>query len=268
MSFSGTQRDGTIENIRTGKYVNDINNLGIRAQLLFAPSKATSVTLAVDASRQRPDGYAQVVAGVVETKRAPYRQFEAIIADLNYTLPSYNAFDRKIDHDTPWNSVYSVGIVNIDKKLDPERNVDAACAIDWDQQFRDFTGLRSCKSTTINASNCRGNSLCREFSSPWWESSAFALVGGQSDPSQLKIRYATWRFAKLHECAMENTRLFEGTASNQNSIKSLSLAAFAKVDWQYRQLNVLPGVRFNYDKRMCLRTPPWVVFKRRSIFDA
>ena len=91
LSFSGTQRNGLIENVRTGKYTNDINNLGLRGQLLFKPSVNTSITLAGDLSRQRPDGYAQVVAGVVQTKRAAYRQFNAIIADLNYTLPSSNA---------------------------------------------------------------------------------------------------------------------------------------------------------------------------------
>ena len=35
ISFSGTQRDGLIENVVTGKFINDINNLGFRAQLLF-----------------------------------------------------------------------------------------------------------------------------------------------------------------------------------------------------------------------------------------
>ena len=77
-----------------GKYTNDINNLGFRGQLLYKPSDNTSITLSADDSRQRPDGYAQVVAGVVQTKRAGYRQFDAIIADLNYKLPSLNAFDR------------------------------------------------------------------------------------------------------------------------------------------------------------------------------
>jgi outer membrane receptor protein involved in Fe transport len=31
LSFSGTQRDGVIENVRTGKYTNDINNLAFVA---------------------------------------------------------------------------------------------------------------------------------------------------------------------------------------------------------------------------------------------
>ncbi|MEI9808935.1 MAG: TonB-dependent receptor plug domain-containing protein [Bacteroidota bacterium] len=36
------------------KSTNDINNLGFRGQLLFKPSENTSITLAVDASSQRP----------------------------------------------------------------------------------------------------------------------------------------------------------------------------------------------------------------------
>ena len=41
LSFSGTQRDGVVENIVTGKYTNDINNLGFRGQLLYKPSDNT-----------------------------------------------------------------------------------------------------------------------------------------------------------------------------------------------------------------------------------
>lgn len=59
LSFSGTQRDGVVQNIATGKYTNDINNLGFRGQLLFLPTDNTTITLAGDASRQRPDGFAQ-----------------------------------------------------------------------------------------------------------------------------------------------------------------------------------------------------------------
>src|SRR5690606_35809474 len=100
VSFSGTQRDGLIYNVRTGQHVNDINNLGVRGQLLFKPTDKINITLAGDATQQRPNGYAQVIAGVAPTLRAPYRQFRNIIADLNYTLPSENPFDRLIDHDT------------------------------------------------------------------------------------------------------------------------------------------------------------------------
>src|SRR5688500_17237972 len=72
LSFSGTQRDGLLYNVATDKSVNDLNNLGFRGQLLFTPSERTKITLIGDASRQRPDGYAQVVAGVVQTQRPAY----------------------------------------------------------------------------------------------------------------------------------------------------------------------------------------------------
>ena len=49
--------------------VNGLNNLGIRGQLLFAPSDRMAITVALDATRQRPEGYAQVVAGVAPTLR-------------------------------------------------------------------------------------------------------------------------------------------------------------------------------------------------------
>ena len=57
--------------------------------------------MAVDHTRQRPDGYAQVVAGVAPTLRPANRQYAQIAADLDYTPPSFNAFDRLTDTDTP-----------------------------------------------------------------------------------------------------------------------------------------------------------------------
>ena len=48
ISFSGTQRDGLIHNIATGDDVNDLNNLGFRAQLLYQPSDTFEVLLVAD----------------------------------------------------------------------------------------------------------------------------------------------------------------------------------------------------------------------------
>src|SRR5690606_20672289 len=84
LSFTGTSRDGTIYNIANESYTNTLNNQGVRGQLLFVPNANTSFTLAGDYTRQRPDGYAQVFAGVAPTQRPEFRQFESIIADLNY----------------------------------------------------------------------------------------------------------------------------------------------------------------------------------------
>ncbi len=108
-SFSGTQRDGTVQNTVTRNNVNDLNNLGIRGQLLFAPSDLVAVTLGVDHTRQRPEGYTQVVAGVAPTLRPANRQYPQIAADLGYTPPSFNAFDRLTDVDSPLRSYQDLG---------------------------------------------------------------------------------------------------------------------------------------------------------------
>ena len=83
-----------------------------------------------------------------KTQRAAYRQFNAIIADLNYTLPSLNAFDRIIDHDTPWKSGNDLGGVslNVDTKIGPGTltSTTAWRYWKWDpSNDRDFTGLQA-----------------------------------------------------------------------------------------------------------------------------
>lgn len=261
VSFSGTQRDGTIENVRTNKFTNDINNLGVRGQLLFTPSKNTSITLSGDVSSQHPDGYAQVVAGVVETKRAPYRQFNAIIADLNYSLPSQNAFDRKIDHDTPWNSGNELGGVslNVDTKLGRGTltSTTAWRYWNWDpSNDRDFTGLQALAKSQNPAKHKNWSQEVRyagEFSSRL--SGVVGLfyinqevnINGKEESGD-----AQWRFSKSSNSALwETPGLFEGYGiSTIASIKSVSAAAFANLDWAITEgLHVLPGIRFNYDEK-------------------
>lgn len=261
LSFSGTQRDGVIDNVRTGKYTNDINNLGFRGQLLFKLSDNTSVVVAGDASRQRPDGYAQVVAGVVQTKRAAYRQFNAIIADLGYSLPSQNAFDRKIDHDTPWNSGNDLGgvSVNLDTKVGPGTltSTTAWRYWNWDpSNDRDFTGLQALAKSQNPAKHRNWSQELRyagEFSSR-----LSGVAGLFFIDQEVKINgteesgSAQWRFSKSSTSSLWQTPgLFEGYGIYTNSsIKSKSAAAFANVDWKITEgLHVLPGIRFNYDKK-------------------
>ena len=89
--------------------MNDLDNLGLRGSLLFVPSEKVVITAAVDHTRQRPQGYTQVVAGVAPTLRPANRQYAQIAADLGYTAPSYNAFDRVTDVDTPLRSYQDLG---------------------------------------------------------------------------------------------------------------------------------------------------------------
>ncbi|RYY55035.1 MAG: TonB-dependent receptor [Chitinophagaceae bacterium] len=263
ISLSGTQRDGVIENIRTLKYINDINNLGFHAQLLYKPSDNTTVTLSLDDSRQRPDGYAQVVAGVVQTRRAAYRQFNAIIADLNYQLPSTDPFDRKVDHDTPWNSGNDLGgaSLNVDTKLGPGTLTSTTAWRYWSwnpSNDRDFTGLQSLAKSNNYSKQSQWSQEVRyagEFSSRLSGVAGLFVLGQevQSDPVTIEeAGSATWRFQQSSTSALWRTPgLFEGYGiTTRQSIKSLSAAVFANLDWEIAKgLHVLPGLRYNYDKK-------------------
>ncbi|MEO6316648.1 MAG: TonB-dependent receptor [Chitinophagaceae bacterium] len=262
-SFSGTQRDGLIYNQRTQKYLNDLNNLGVKTQFLYKVADNTSITLSGDFSRQRPNGYAQVIAGVVPTKRAAYRQFNAIIADLNYSLPSLNAFDRIVDHDGAWNSGNDLGgaSINVDAKIGPGTFTSTTAWRFWKwnpSNDRDFTGLQS---LAISANYSRQSQWSQEFRYAGQFSSKLSGVAGlfflgqevQTDPSGIEESgNATWRFSQSTTSTKWKTPgLFEGFGIKNNfSIKSVSTAAFANLDWEITTgLHVLPGVRFNYDKK-------------------
>ncbi|WP_256011468.1 TonB-dependent receptor [Desertivirga xinjiangensis] len=272
LSFSGTQRDGLVDNVKTGVATNDINNLGFRAQLLYKPSENVSITLAGDVSDQKPDGYAQVVAGVVTTKRPAYRQFNAIISDLGYSLPSLNAFDRKIDHDTPWRSGNQLGgaSLNAEIKLGPGTLTSTSAWRYWDwkpSNDRDFTGLPVLAKSQNPAKHENWSQEVRyagEISDR-----LSGVVGLFYIDQEVKINgteesgSAQARFSKSSTGANANTPgitndelwatpgLLEGYGIYTTaSIKSQSAAAFASLDWEFfKGFHILPGVRINYDNK-------------------
>lgn len=263
LSFSGTQRDGVIYNVSTGKYTNDINNLGIRTQFLYTPSSKTTITLAGDFNRQRPDGYAQVVAGVVTTQRAAYRQFENIIKDLNYDLPSRNPFDRVIDHNTTWrsgNDLHGVSL-NIDQKIGRATltSTTAYRYWHWDpSNDRDFTGLAVLSLSQATSKHKQWTQEVRYAGS--FSSRLSGVVGVflisqdlQTDPFHIEESgNAQWRFSQSTTSAKWKTPgLFDGFGIKTNSrLQSFGAAVFGQLDWAITdRLHVLPGLRFNYDKK-------------------
>jgi iron complex outermembrane receptor protein len=244
ISFSGTQRDGLIDNVKTGRATNDLNNLGFRAKLLYQLSEKVSITLSGDVTDQKPDGYAQVVAGVAPTLRPAYRQFNSIIADLGYSLPSLNAFDRKIDHDTPWRSGNQLGgvSVNVDAKLGPGTltSTTAWRYWNWDpSNDRDFTGLQALAKSQNPA---RHTNWSQEIRYAGELSKKLSGVAGVFFIDQeVKITgteesgSAQWRFSQSSTSALWKTPgLFEGYGIYTNaSIKSQSAGSV----WEFRLAN-------------------------------
>lgn len=263
ISFSGTQRDGLIYNIRTQKYINDLNNLSLRGQLLYTPSDKIEIILAGDASRQRPDGYAQVIAGIVSTQRAPYRQFNQIISDLNYTLPSTNAFDRVIDHDTPWRAGNDMGGVslNADIQIGPGTltSTSAWRYWNWDpSNDRDFTGLQALRLSQAPSKHQQWSQEVRYAGT--FSKHLSGVFGVFAFGQTLKTNpYHTeesgsdqWRFVQNTTSDLWQTPgLLDGYGIRTTSeLNTFSGALFAQVDWTITDwLHVLPGLRYNYDTK-------------------
>ncbi len=263
VSFSGTQRDGLFYNVKTQQRINDINNLGLRGQLLYTPSDNVKITLIGDYSDQKPNGYGWPVAGVVTTKRAAYRQFNAIIADLGYTLPYNSAFDRVLDLDTPSKADNSLGgvSVNADIKLGNGTLTSTSAWRFWKWtplNDRDYTGLPI---FTISSGNSVHDQWSQEIRYSGKVSSSVSGVIGvfglwqdlNSDPVQTEeAGSAQWRFAQSSTSALWKTPgLFDNFGiRTTNRIQSTSLAAFGQIDWAITsKLHVLPGIRYNYDKK-------------------
>jgi iron complex outermembrane receptor protein len=263
LSFSGTQRDGLLENVATGKKVNDLNNQGVRGQLLFTPSDDTDITIAVDYSKQRPDGYAQVIAGVVKTNRADYRQFDNIIASLGYSLPSKNPFDRKIDHDTPWRSGQDLGgaSLNINSKIGNGKLTATSAWRFWNwdpSNDRDFTGLPVLRLSQATSKHQQWSQEIRYAGS--FTSKISGVVGVFAIGQDLKTDSyhveesgaAQWRFSKDSTSPLwETPGLFNGYGiKTQSTLNTFSGAVFGQLDWEISEnLHLLTGLRYNYDKK-------------------
>lgn len=263
LSFSGTQRDGLLKNVASGKSVNDLNNQGIRGQLLYQPTENTAITLAADLSIQRPDGYAQVIAGVAPTQRAAYRQFNAIIADLNYTLPSLNAFDRKIDHDTPWRSGQDLGGASLNTETKIGNGTLTSTSAwrfwNWDpSNDRDFTGLPVLQLSQATSKHQQWSQEVRyagEFSSRLSGVIGIFAIGQdlKTDPYHIEESGAAqWRFSQSTTSSLwETPGLFDGYGiKTKSNLNTFSGAIFGQLDWAITErLHVLPGLRYNYDQK-------------------
>ena len=263
ISFSGTQRDGLLYNTSTQKPVNDLNNLGFLGKLLYSPSEKVEITLSADATRQRPDGYAQVFAGVAPTLRAEYRQFEQIITDLEYTVPNQNPFDRKIDTDTPWKSGQDLGGVSINADIELGSGVLTSTTAfrywNWDPfNDRDFTGLQALALSQAPSKQRQWSQEVR-----WAGTLTSKLSGvfgifafGQNlDPNEAHTEESgihQWRFSQNTTSDLWQTPgLLDGYGiKSYPRLKNFSGALFGQLDWSLTdKLSILPGIRLNYDDK-------------------
>ncbi|RZK72169.1 MAG: TonB-dependent receptor, partial [Pedobacter sp.] len=228
-------------------------------------SERLQVLLSGDVSIQHPAGYPLVIAGVTTTERSAYRQYAQIVSDLGYQQPKIDPFSREINTNTPWRHNQSIGgtSLNVDYKIGNGTltSTTAWRFWNWDPtNDRDFSELSA---LTKSQGNSRHDQYSQEFryAGNITEKISgviglFALGQNLKGLAQTEeVGKDQWRFVQTSatgaQAAYSTPGLLDGYGIRTNStIKSLSTAIFAQADWEFlKNLHVLPGLRFTYDKK-------------------
>ena len=232
--------------------------------MLFAPSDTLAITVAVDHTRQRPEGYTQVVAGVAPTLRPANRQYPQIAADLGYTPPSFNAFDRVTDVDTPLRSYQDLGgaSLNVDWKVGRGRltSTTALALLELESVERprlhrpagddDLGG--AVEAAAVDA----GGPLRRRPLAAASNFVAGAFAFHQTLDSDPVVQAGTGLGRGALPAGAERRRGDAGPARRlrlqpvRRRSATSARRVFGQVEWSVTdRLRLLPGLRFNYDQK-------------------
>ncbi|MEQ1885216.1 MAG: TonB-dependent receptor [Bryobacteraceae bacterium] len=262
ISFSGTQRDGFLRNVRTQDSVNDLSNLGFRVQFLYTPTDKIAILASGDFTRQRPNGYAQVISGVAPTLRPLNRQWNQIANDLGYTPPSYNAFDRLIDTDTPWRSTQDMGggSVELDWTLGKGQLTAITAWRYWlwrPSNDRDFTALPI---TTVSAAPSRHRQWTQEIRYAATVNPrlnyllGFFVFQQNLNPAPYHKQEqgaAAARYLLAPSANAATPGLLDGYGQNISfDYSNVSAAGFGQVEYYFTsRWRITPGLRLNHDTK-------------------
>jgi iron complex outermembrane recepter protein len=260
LALSSTGRRGTLWNVTTDRWINEQDNLGLRAQLLWEAADTLSVTLSADYSEQDPECCGTVFVRTGATQRAIDRQYEALAAAQNYSAPGSDAFDRVTDLDASLNAGNRIGGASVkavwDSGIGTLTSISAWRFWDWKpENDRDFTGLPI---TTLSQNPSQQDQFTQEFRLSGGDSAleytlgAFAFrqsVDTQGSQQQGPAASA-WLIAPSNPLSADPTVLDGLTARNSITLDNTSAALFGQLSWQLLpRLTLRPGVRLNYDSK-------------------
>jgi iron complex outermembrane receptor protein len=260
VAASATDRRGTIRNVTTRQDIQSLDNLGLRAQLLWQPTNDLKVTLAGDYNRQDAICCGSVFVRTVSTQRPLNRQFAALAAAQNYAPPSTNPFDRLSDLDASLNAGNDVGglALRINWDVGPGTFTSVTAWRYWDwkpENDRDFTGL-----PIVTASNnpSQQEQFTQEFRYAYSGDRFDFVIGAFAFDQRIDTQGleqqgpAASRFTINPSNALSNdpTVLDGLTARNTQFLESTSAAVFGQLSWKVTDaFTIQPGVRLNYDKK-------------------
>lgn len=261
LSSSITRRNGTIENVRTGKDVNAQDNQSLRGQLYWHATGNLDLTLSGDYNHQDPDCCAQIFARVGKTQRPTARQYDALAAAFGYAPPSRDAFDRVTDLDTPLRARQELGGASLLAEWDlgavSLTSVSAWRFWDWKpSNDRDFIGLPI---TTVSANPSQQEQVSQELRLSSNGRNTVDYVAGlfyfhqTIDTQGLQVQgpAASRYLLNPTSANASNPEVLNGlTSVNTIGFENTSAAGFGKLTWHVTdKLSFAPGVRVNYDKK-------------------
>lgn len=260
ISGSFTRRDGTLFNTVTGRQVNELDNIGVRGQLLWRPTDTVEFILAGDWNRQDPEGFAQNYVRVVPTLRATNRQFANLARLSGYAPASTNPFDRLVDADsllTATNTLTGVSLnANWDIGAATLTSITAFRSWDWKpSNDRDFTGLPvtpESKNPSQQTQWTQEVRLASNGSNRVDYAVGLFLFRQSIDTQGVQQQGSSASLWLLGPVNGSNPALLDGLRSdNDIRYRNDSAALYGKLTWNISdRVSLAPGVRVNYDHKV------------------
>ena len=260
LAVTSTSRNGLIRNLAKDSLVNSQDNLGVRGQLLWKASETLDLTLTGDFNLQDPKCCVQIYVRTGATQRPLNRQYAALAAAFNYSVPSTDPFDRVTDLDADLRARNEHGGLALlaEKDLGNGTLTSVSAWRYWDWQprnDRDFTGLPI---TTKSNNPTKQKQFTQEVRYAQ-TGDAVDLVAGvfafhqkihTTGIQEQGSAASRWLITPSNALANDPSVLNGLTAKNDIRLNTTSLAAFGQVRWKVTDnLHIQPGVRINYDRK-------------------
>ena len=260
VAFSGTSRNGTIRNVTTGENIQSLDNIGLRAQLLWEPTSNLKIKLVGDYNKQDAVCCGSVFVGTGATQRPLNRQFAALAAAQNYAPPSANPFDRLTDLDSNLNAgnVIAGAALKITWDVGPGTFTSVTAWRYWDwkpENDRDFTGLSI---VALSQNPSQQDQYTQEFRYAYTGDRFDFVLGAFAFNQRIDtqgteahgINSSRWSIAPNNPLSLDPSVLNGLTARNTQFLKSTSAALFGQLSWKATDsFTIQPGVRLNYDEK-------------------
>lgn len=258
LALSATNRRGTIYNVASDRFINEQDNLGLRAQVLWEAAENFDVTLAGDFSKQEPECCGALFVRTGATQRPLARQYAALAAAQGYAVPSADPFDRVTDLDASLNAGNELGGVALKAnwKVGPGTLTSVTAWRYWDwkpENDRDFIGLPI---TSQSANPSQQEQYTQELRYAGTLGRFDFVLGAFAYHQKIRTQGvqvqgpAASRWLLTGALANDPSVLNGLTANNDIRLDNTSAALFGQLSWRVTDaLTIQPGVRLNYDKK-------------------